>query len=136
MKVCERLKQDFGIQVTFSLCLLELPACRLNVALHQSPDHLLPVGQLAFFMSLPIGLKCRFYLCQFFNANHNNKVCALLKHTYHRVYGRIFVPRITSAAAAELSEYSPGTELKIMNNDRGVKLRCLWWFISRPHLKM
>lgn len=43
--------------VTFSLGLLELSARRLDVALHQNPDHLLPVRQLAVFRSLTVHLK-------------------------------------------------------------------------------
>ena len=41
---------------TFPLGLLKLPAGRLDVALHQSPDHLLSVGDLTVLRALLVGL--------------------------------------------------------------------------------
>lgn len=49
----------FGLHnnsVTFPLGLLELPARRLDVPLHQRPDHLLPIRHLAVLGAFFIGL--------------------------------------------------------------------------------
>lgn len=112
-----------GVTVTFPLGLLKLPASRLNVALHQRSDHLLPIRYLALFGSVTFALKNTHlaFKCTVLRGENMQTIILAtvtptpVKHTYHRGYWRIFILRITIEAAAESSKDSPGKEFWIDN---------------------
>lgn len=92
--------------VTFSLGLLELSASRLDVALHQNPDHLLPVRQLAVFRSLTVSLNIKevqFVARWFVDLFQYNPFIV-----YHGCDRWVFILRITRAAAAKLFKCPSG----------------------------